>query len=467
MRASALVLFLAAPAPALATDVPSATARELEQKRTDAERRMEAELARDPARVEALAERVLRSSVGPALTGSAEPELARAKLTAWIRKDPAAAASLALGFARDDAEGSDRFERSLTLENERFLERNPDDPGGLFARLSRLGASLRGIKSGEGLSEDERKRLAKEAFEGRSSIDADAKEDGPRGGADSARPSGAPAVTDGGIYDRLSAANPTGYSPQVQALQNELNRQAPPGAPRLAESGKLDHPTLVFPSHSLRYDVERLEKASGPERSESLIKARAALEEFLAAAEPARAAKAITPALLKKLAAKRREAARWVILASMETPLRRLEAVKVLDRPALRAALERAPASEDEKRRFLAGGAALEARAAEALTHGRGAVRLLREREDAPSWAEAERLIGKTRAAARSLPEEAELYVTAPERLAAAAQPVPRWRAILEDLALRWAPSSSFAKAAAARRKAAAAARGDFARFLK
>ncbi|TBR26136.1 hypothetical protein EPO15_00860 [bacterium] len=503
--AAALGLALLLAPAARASDAPSIEGREADVSGTDLVRRMKAALAEDPAKADALAARILRSSLGPRLSESADPDLARGELRAWIVANPAAAAHLAVGFARDDAAGTDAFERSLYRRAEHFLELSPDRNKGILGRLDGLGKASKAIKADEGMSDDDRRKLMKDLFEGQGAMNAQAKDLGPGGAGPAA---GGGAVSSDGVYDRLSAVNPAGYSPLVQALQSELNRSAAPGAPRLIETGKLDYPTLVFPSHPVRYDLERLEAAAAltaaahranalgerrtPEqladpavqkdlegraagglpaalgrRREALSKARTALNGLLAAAEPAKQPKNITPAMLKTLSAKRRDAARWIQLAALEEVLGVLEGLTSVRDAALKESLARAPADAEERARFWEGGGVLEAQAADALEKGRRARELLSDRDDDASWGKAEGLLKAARAAAKRLPEEAAAYRSAPERLRATAYTPPRWRAWAEDAALKWAPGTAFAKEAASRRKLQLDARVDFARFMK
>ena len=69
----------------------------------------------------------------------------------------------------------------------------------------------------------------------------------------------APALADS-YYDRLSAGNLRGYSPQLLAMQSALNQRRPPGAPALVETGKLDYLTLSYPGFGMKFDVENLER---------------------------------------------------------------------------------------------------------------------------------------------------------------------------------------------------------------
>ncbi|MBI5594874.1 MAG: hypothetical protein HY928_02170 [Elusimicrobia bacterium] len=505
MRAGALALLALLPPAAQAldaTDVRSIEGRELDTGETDLVRRMKAALAEDPARADALAARILRSSLASQLAPGTGPEEALADLRSWVLENPAAAAQLAVGFARDDADGTHVFEDSLYKQTARFLELSPDRNKGILGRLDGLGAASKAIKSDQGLSDDDRRRLMKELFEGRSSVDKDAKAGGPDGGG--GRPSGAAAspVGDDGIYDRLSAANVTGYSPQVQTMQSELNRAAPPGTPRLIETGKLDHATLVHPGHSVRYDLGRLEAAAErdlaaaraaalgealpPERvqdpavqrdlqaraagkslpgglarrSDALKKARAAFEAFTAAAEPAKKARGITPAMLKTLGAKRREAAVWLQVAALEDILQRLEALRGFADAALLRQVAGLPVDASEKRAYELGGAGLGAVLEKAIEDAGAAISFMKA--GGPHLAKAQEYAAEARKQGRLLPERVALYRAAPGRLAAVLVPHPRWRTLLEDAAIRFLPSSSFAKTAAQRRKSVAQAWSDF-----
>ena len=499
-RAILALSLLGTPLRASSSDAPAVEGREADTSGTDLARRMKAALAEDPGRADALAGRILRSSLGPRLTDAADPETARADLRQWVMENPAAAAHLAVGFARDDAEGTDVFERSLYRRAESFLELSPDRNKGILGRLDGLGKASKAIKADEGMSDDDRRKLMKDLFEGRGQVNSSAQAGGgSAGGSSGSAGAGGSAVSAAGVYDRLSALNPTGYSPQVQALQSELNRTAPPGAPRLIETGKLDHATLVFPAHPVRYDLERLESALAREeaahrpsapptgstaqadpvagareaakaalarRRAALARARSALDGLTLAAEPAKSPGKITPALLKTLSAKRADAARWIQIAALEETLGLLESLTSLRDAALKESLARAPAEDAAKTRFWDGGGLLEGQAAEALAKGRRARELLAGKDDAASWTEAESLIRTARAAARRLPEEAAAYRSAPERLRATAYAPARWRVWAEDAALRWAPATAFAKAAASRRKHQQDARADFTRFL-
>lgn len=503
MRAPALLLLalLSPTARALdATDVPSLEGRAIDTGETDLVRRMKAALAEDPERADALAARILRSSLASQLAPGTSPEEARADLRAWVLENPAAAAQLAVGFARDDADGTHVFEDSLYKQTARFLELSPDRNKGILGRLDGLGAASKALKSDQGLSDDDRRRLMKELFEGRSTVDKDAK----AGGPDGARPSGSAAspVGDDGIYDRLSAANVTGYSPQVQTMQSELNRAAPPGTPRLIETGKLDHATLVHPGHSVRYDLGRLEAAAARDRAsaqaaalgetlspalltdpamqkdlearsagkglpaglarraEALGKARAAFEAFTAAAEPAKKASAITPAMLKVLGAKRREAAIWLQVAALEEILQRLEGLRGFADDALRRQVAGLAIDASEKRAYELGGAGLGSVLEKAIGDAGAAISFMKA--GGPHLAKAQEYAAEARKQGRLLPERVALYRTAPGRLAAVLAPLPRWRALLEDAAIRFLPSSSFAKTAAQRRKSVDQAWSDF-----
>ncbi|MDE2290786.1 MAG: hypothetical protein KGL53_01780, partial [Elusimicrobia bacterium] len=260
MSAALLVLVLAA-APRAARaqeDVPSVQGAPADQAQQELLRRVKEELASDPARADALAERILRSRLGAQLSETPDAATTRAGLADWMRAHPDAAAELAVGFAGDDARGDHAYESSLTMQAKNFLELSPDRDKGLLGRLKGLGKAAKRLSKQAKMSDDDRRRLVKEMFEGRSTVDRAAGA-GPEGGPGPGRAS--PAVADDGLYDRLSPANVTGYSPQVQTLQNELNRSAPPGAPRLAETGRLDYATLAFPAYSVRYDLDRLEAA--------------------------------------------------------------------------------------------------------------------------------------------------------------------------------------------------------------
>lgn len=300
MKALALALLLGA---AVAQDVPDpGREREVESAATAEVRRAAERLERDPAAAEALTERIMRSRVRRRL-GAEDPE----RISAWVRKSPASAAHLAVGFAQDDARGDDSFERSLDTRLERLFQLNPGRYRGLFGRLSGMSLESRRIGLERPDEEDSREAL-KRLFEGRQSSEGKVR----------ARTE----VRAEASYDRLSAGNLGGRSPDVLAYQNAMNQRRAPGAPRLVETGRLDHATLRYPYYGLRYDLDRLKRAAGDvpaasRRGLALAGAEAAIADFDAEAGRAAAPGGITRERIQRLSRLRRRAARWIAAASV------------------------------------------------------------------------------------------------------------------------------------------------------
>ena len=275
----ALLLFAA---PASAGDAPPITGGAVSTKDTELARRMKEALKSDPALAQTLAERILRSSLagefikeGPKNAGEEERRAAALEdIKTWILENPSEAAFLAVGFSKDDREGNHEFEQSLFQRVSRFFALNPDRDKGILGRLNRLGSESQSLIKQLNMDDDERRQLLQKMFEG--SAETQAKVSGKSegsGGKGGEAPSKGASYAGDAIYDRLSAANPTGYSPQVQQLQSELNAAGAPGAPRLIETGKLDYPTLRHPYHALAYDAGRIDSSYRAQRAWAQAKA--------------------------------------------------------------------------------------------------------------------------------------------------------------------------------------------------
>ncbi|HBL18121.1 MAG: hypothetical protein A2X36_15505 [Elusimicrobia bacterium GWA2_69_24] len=511
--AGVLLILLGASGPlgsAYAADVPAVEGVSQDPGEADLIRRTQESLAADPARADALAARLLRSRVGRQLSEADEPGKARAEVLSWISANPESAATLAVGFAKDDARRSRAFEESLFRQVERFFELNPGRSKGILGRLDQAAAASKTLQREVKLDEEQQRQLIQQLFEGRSA-GAGQGPSGPegKGGGGKSESAGTPVAA--GLYDRLHAANLTGYSPQVMALQSEMNRLRAPGAPKLVETGRLDYETLRYPAYGLRYDLDRLEKSwriqrawaqarslgeegrvSGrdlasaevqadlerraraakiPEspaaarRRKALDAVAAALRDFAAEAERTREPKGIRAERLRRLSELRREAARWIAVASLDETLGLLESLRGFLTPLLQETIAKVPVEEDCRRAYRGRGRALERGLEGAIATGGRARSLLAEGTDDASWAEAERLIAASRAAARRFPTEISEFRETPGRALGTQRSVSRLRALVDDAALRFAPGLAYSRRLAKQRQDARAALDAFRRI--
>jgi hypothetical protein len=499
------ILILAAPAASLAAEPPPLEGRAADASESDLVRQMKDRLKEDPETAEIVARRILKSSLGPQFTKSADPEDALEDLKGWVNENPEAAAHLAIGFAKDDASGTKSFENSLYKDMKRFLELNPDGTKGMYGRLKKASQFSASMEKMKGLDDEDRQAIINTLFEGKDSLrsgklsrtDNAGRWEKQRGiGPGGAPGPGGTVDASASLYDRLGTENLTGYSPEVMTLQSELNRRKAPGAPNLVETGKLDYPTLRHPYYGLRYDVDRLStayrlhrawalsKALGREHSKeelsdpalqreledaaqdnaldasfarrlaAIERAETALAAFDREAEKTKRRTGITRGRLLSLASLRRDAARWIAIAALEETLQRLSAQRGFMTQPLRAAVEQVPVDDGERAAFLSAGAALERELESEIGKGTRAAALLAG--DPAGWSEAQRLSADTRAAARRLPREIQDYRDAPLMAAEGTSASHGWRAKLDALVLRYLPNISYSKTLKERRDRAA-----------
>ena len=485
-RAAALLLALAAPAgaqdasaaaPASETDSAVVAARD--------------KLANDPAARDALAARIARSRLIERLTANPDQGARLAAAREWIKSDPAAAARVAIGLARDDSSETSNYENAL-LAPAKSYERNPGAERNLFGRLRKTAHDSNLLrKQSEDISNDEKREILRAIFEGKSAESSKVL----TGKADDKAPGGAPSATSfNGLYDRLSAGNLRGYSPQLVALQSALNARRPPGAPALVETGKLDYATLAYPAHAMAYDVDNLEKRLRAERilalagaagvslterdwhdasleaklaarvpagkisprlkrrTELVEKVRAALAAFSAAAMKATNPSSITRGLLVELGVKQKEAARWIAVAALEEELSRLEPLENFPTPELLAEIDAVPVAPAERDAYKRRGEALRAAVARIKANAGKALGLLESDAWAGALAEVDRLVAENRSLKRNLGRDVEDFSRVPFLVADSLMTQPRWREWLDDFAVKWAPSLPYSRAAALRR---------------
>ena len=454
-------------------------------------------LRTDPAHADALAERLLNSRLAAVFSPSKDPVERRAAIKAWISDEPDSAARISLGLARDDKNGNTLFEDSLILQAKTYYAESQNIHKSVFGRLRKTAKDSNLLKKrAEEPDDDDRREILRALFEGQGAKTS-GKVDREGGGAGPA-PKTAPgsAVSFSGYYDRLSASNLRGYSPQLLSLQSELNARRPPGAPRLIETGTLDYATLSYPGHGLRYGLLNLEERLRRERAIQLArlagrvltagdltdpgleaglsaqipeeklpprlkrrralldKARRTIEDFDKTAAKSKRPDAVTRELLAGLSLRQKEASRWIAVAALEEELSQLEAEENFLTPELAAAIDAVPAPEENRRLYKKRGAELKSRCEQAKDNALKAQKLLESPSWASSLAEVDRLVARNQSLRRNLSRNTEIFSRVPWRIKESSFPRrPRWREILDDLALRWAPGTAFARAAAHRRE--------------
>ncbi|HXT01977.1 MAG TPA: hypothetical protein VN915_14980 [Elusimicrobiota bacterium] len=489
-RAAAVLLVLAA-LPAAAQEEPAA---QLAPETDPAIVELRDKLAKDPDIIQFVAERVARSRLIGRLTTLSDNDGRIAAAKEWIKGDPAAAAHVALGLASDDASGNTNYEDALLTQLAKEYEHNPAAEKNLFGRLRKTAKDSSLLKKqSQDMSEDERREILRNMFEGQGSESNKVikmNEDG-KGTPPSDKPSTA---RFNGIYDRLSAGNLRGYSPQLMALQSALSARRPPGAPALVETGKLDYATLSYPAYGMNYDVGNLDKRLRAERilalaklsgrtltkadwadpdletrlggresaeklkprlqkrAELAAKARAAMQAFLSAAEKAKDPNKISRALLVELGAKQKETARWIAAAALEEELSRVDELADFLTPELLAVVDAAPCPADERAAYRKRGESLKDKVGTLKANAEKALGLLESDGWASSLAEVDKLVAENRDIKLTLPRDIGDYSKVPYGVRDSLVTQPRWREWLDDFAVKWAPSLSYSKDVAYRR---------------
>ncbi|HVE14146.1 MAG TPA: hypothetical protein VNI01_12175, partial [Elusimicrobiota bacterium] len=406
MSAALLLAALLAAAPRAGAEesAPEARGAAIDNPDEQLARTVASQLASNPNMAQGLAARILDSRVTEAITASKDQSKAFQEVRDWVQKNPVDAAHLAIGFAQDDADGTQNFENTLFERIERHFRLNPDRYNGMYGKLHEMAGISKSLARSAQLTDDARKEHIQAYFDGLAGQGATRSLTGNAPGADDGGAVHAGIAT-GELYDHLSASNPTGFSPEIMALQSQLNASRPPGSPKLIPTGKLDLATLRFPVFGLRHALEVLQetmraqraylqaKALGlpvegkgraqwdtpdgqlaldqkaafkdplpsfARRKDLLAKAADAVDRFDQIAAQAKNPKWISAKGLGELSAARQEATRWITAASLEEKLYRLESCRGFLTPALLDAIARAPVSEDSRRLYLARGKAME-----------------------------------------------------------------------------------------------------------
>jgi hypothetical protein len=498
---AAAAVLLAVPR-ARAQSEPSSSASSASNSQID---RLKDQLSSDPGLAEALAERIARSKLIGELTDSGDRDEQIAAAKHWIARDPEAAARVAIGLARDDQNGNTDFEDSFLAAGRTSFHESSDIQRTLFGKLGRTARRSDLLRrEGAQMSAEERREILRTLFEGQGAESSTVLTKPP-----SSKPSAAGYSRAGfargagfsGYYDRLSAGNLHGYSPKLLAMQSALSRSRPPGAPPLIETGKLDYATLSYPGYGMDYDARNLEarlrrarilalaRASGTtltardwkdpaalekrlrakapdaklaprlaERADLDAKVRAALGAFLAAAAVSKNPAKITKDLLVELGRRQKDAARWITAAAIDERLSELDELTGFLTPELVAAIDAAPVPADERAAYKSRGQALTVAVAEVRANAQKALDLLRSDAWASSLDEVNRLLATNAPLEASLPGDLAVYQKVPFLLGDARALEPRWRVLLDDLAVKWAPGLAYSREVAARRARAARA---------
>jgi hypothetical protein len=491
LRAAAMLTLLAAPA--AAQDEPTAT-RGAETDPAVIEIRDK--LKSDPAIADVVAQRVARSQLIGLVTDDADPAAKLAAAKKWIEADPDAAARVAIGLVHDDQTGKPEYEDNLLLQMRKEYGGNPGADKNLFGRLRKNAKDSKLLKKqSEDMSADEQREILRTLFEGQGSqsnkvISGKDQENGKIPDKAAA----APATSFNGIYDRLGAGNLRGYSPQLMSLQSALNARRPPGAPPLIETGKLDYATLSYPAYGMKFDVGNLDARLRQDRilalarlagktlsardwkdpdleaklaasvpadklsprlkhaAELAAKARAALEAFAAAAEKSKNPNAVSRALLVELGQKQKETARWITAAAIEEELSRLEPLENFLTAELLAAIDAVPVPQPSRDAYKRRGEALKAKVAQVKANAEKALALLESDGWAAALGQVDGLVSDNRDLKANLGRDVDDFSRTPFKIADARVVQPRWRDMLDDFAVKWAPSLSYSRSVAVRR---------------
>lgn len=224
-------------------------------------------LESNPQLAKALAKRISNSSIGDKISLSKNSLERTKEIEAWLLKNPEAGAIIALGLAEDDANGNHAFENRMNQELSHF-EPNPGAVHNAYYQLKRASKTERSMLSDKTMTNEERVEILNNLFEGRGS--------GSKAiirRMQKSSPGQSPTTTlTENFYNRLSASNLSGYSPNVAALQSQMARENIPGAPPLIVTGYLDKKTLSYPAYAMKFDLSNLKLRLNQEESLALAK---------------------------------------------------------------------------------------------------------------------------------------------------------------------------------------------------
>ncbi len=504
MRTAILTILLFGNHALAQEDEPSAApaGHVVEADRSAEQADMKRQLEGDPGLQEALVDRILQSKIAGSISSETDEGKRRSDVRDWVKGDLTSASEVALGLAKDEADGTHLFENTLVKHLKQTFKRNNTSRGAFGVLKGAAKTSKSMGKADQEMAEEERRELLKNMFEGKGSQGEKTitgKADEGKAGAPGSTPAGASLANT--FYDRLSAGNIRGYSPQLMALQSSLNTRRPPGAPALIETGKLDHQTLSYPAYGLKYDLgnvdERLRRARIAElatlggvqlterdmqdpglearllakvpadklkksfaaRAAANARAKAALDAFIAAADKSKDPNQITKGLLVELSGRQREASRWLVAASLEEELARIESEEGFLTADLLAAIDAAPAPALVRESYKHRGESYKERLAKLKANAQASLDALQSDAWLSRVAEIEKMMGESQNLRRTLSRDISDYRLVPYRIGEAVLKQPRWREFLDDIIVRYAKGTSYGRAISARR-------GKLSRFL-
>ncbi len=441
-------------------------------------------LKTDPKAALKLAKRIARSRLGARISLSKNSLERTKEIEAWLLQHSEEAAAIGVGLARDDAKHDHHFENRLDRQLSQ-LEPNPGAVHNTFNRLKRSSRDLRAMHQDATMSNEERVEILNTLFEGQGS--GSHKVIRRKFGASS---SDSPATSlAGNFYNRLSLNNLAGYSPNVAALQSQMNRWHVPNAPALPETGYLGYPTLAYPGYAMAYDIANLkarlnlkeayalaqklgisisaQEVKDPSvlsdlvskakdkgiaipndyqiQAKTISNASRALDDFNLMAQKSKDPKQITPQLLISLGAKQRDASRWISAAFLEQDINRIEEKERLLSPDLKAAIAACPVSPQEKAEYLQRGQGYFEKMGKLNEDNFKALDDLLNHWPQKS-AEANALMQDGAQLRTHLAADVDDFVAVPYRLASLLKPEPRWKNWLNDAARRFLSWTAYAQ---------------------
>lgn len=495
MRAALLAILVAGASAGAQDGEPSEApaGQAVDADRSEAVENLRKQLEADPGLQEAVVDRIMQSKIAGAISDELDEGKKRAEVREWVKGDLISASEITLGLAKDEAEGTHLFENTLVKHLKQTFKRANTNRGAFGVLKGAAKTSKLTTLADQQAGEEEKREALRTLFEGTGSQGGktitgqapDAK------AASEAPPSAALASS---FYDRLSAGNIRGYSPQLMSLQSALNTRRPPGAPRLIETGKLDHATLSYPAHGLSFDLgnleERLRRAriaelatlGGVQLTERDMKdpglearllgkipagklrprfaaraavnarARAALDAFAAAADRSRDPGQITKGLLVELSGRQREAARWLTAAALEEELARIESEEGFLTADLLSAIDAVPAPAPVRESYKRRGEAYKGRLDKLKVNAQAALDALQSDAWTARIGEIDRMMSESQGLRRNISRDISDYRLVPFRVAESVLRQPRWRVIVDDLLVKYAKATSYGREVANRR---------------
>lgn len=503
MRAALLAILLSTNALHADEGEPASApaGRAVEGDQSEAAADMRKQLEGDPGLQEALVDRIMNSKIAAAISTDADDGKKRSDVRAWVQGDLASASEIALGLAKDEAAGTRVFENTLVKHLKQTFQRKNTNRGAFGVLKGAAKTSKLTTLADQQAGEEEKRELLRNMFEGKGSqgerVITGSAPEGKAAGSDTP----ASAALASSFYDRLSAGNIRGYSPQLMSLQSALNTRRPPGAPKLIETGKLDFATLAYPAYGLKYDLgnleERLRRARVAElatlggvqlterdmkdpglearllakvpadklkknfaaRAAANERARAALSAFEAAADKSKDLGRITKALLVELSGRQREAARWLTAAALEEELARIESEEGFLTADLLAAIDAVPAAAPIRESYKHRGESYTERLAKLKSNARASLDALQSDAWLSRISEIDKRMAESQSLRRNISRDISDYRLVPYRVAEGVLRQPRWREILDDIIVKYAQGTSYGREVASRR-------GKLSRFL-